>query len=117
MLEGAVSVALGLLALLWPFVPRGVIYVLAGWGLITGVLELVAAVRLPREGAGHWLLGTAGLSSLFLAGLILLLPRADSDVVVRVIGTYAQVFGSVLLLAALGFARRAGAANPYVTSP
>jgi uncharacterized membrane protein HdeD (DUF308 family) len=115
-LEGAVSVALGLLALLWPFVPRGVVYVLAGWGLITGVLELVAAVRLPREGAGHWLLGTAGLSSLFLAGLILLLPRADSDVVVRVIATYAQVFGSVLLLAALLFARRAGPANPYVTS-
>jgi hypothetical protein len=71
LLEGVVSVALGLLALAWPWVPRRFVYVLAAWGLITGVLELVAALRLPREGAGHWLLGTAGVSSLFLAILIL----------------------------------------------
>jgi uncharacterized membrane protein HdeD (DUF308 family) len=115
-LEGAVSVALGLLALMWPFVPRRFLYVLAGWGLITGVLELVAAARLPREGAGHWLLGTAGFSSLFLAGLILLLPHADNDFVVRIIATYAQVFGVVLLLAAIFFARGEAAVGPYVTS-
>lgn len=111
-LEGAVSVALGLLALIWPFVPRPFLYDLAGWGLITGALELVAAVRLPRERAGHWLLGTAGVSSLFLAGLILLLPHADRDVVVRVIATYAQVFGSVLLVAAMFFGRDEAAAGP-----
>jgi uncharacterized membrane protein HdeD (DUF308 family) len=115
-LEGAVSVTLGLLALMWPFVPRGFVYVLAGWGLITGVLELVAAVRLPREGAGHWLLGTAGFSSLFLAGLIVLLPHADSDFVVRVIATYAQVFGTVLLLAAIFFARGEATAGPHAAT-
>lgn len=105
LLEGVVSVALGLLALAWPWVPRRYVYVLAAWGLITGVLELVAALRLPREGAGHWLLGTAGVSSLFLAILILLLPYAVDDFVVRVIAVYAQVFGAVLLLAAIFFPR------------
>jgi uncharacterized membrane protein HdeD (DUF308 family) len=110
-LEGAVSVALGLLALIWPFVPRGVVYVLAGWGLVTGVLELAAAARLPRGGAAYWLLATAGFSSLFLAGLILLLPHADNAVVVRVVAIYAQVFGSVLLLAAMVFGREAAAAG------
>ena len=105
LLEGVVSVTLGLLALAWPWVPRRFVYVLAAWGLITGVLELVAALRLPREGAGHWLLGTAGVSSLFLAILILLLPYAVDDFVLRVIAVYAQVFGAVLLLAAIFFPR------------
>ena len=93
--EGAVSVGLGLVALAWPFVPRQFVYVLAAWGLITGVLELVAAIRLPRSAAGHWLLGTAGVSSLFLAALALLLPHADDDFIMRVMAAYALVFGTV----------------------
>jgi uncharacterized membrane protein HdeD (DUF308 family) len=70
-LEGAVSIGLGLLALFFPFVWRQFFYALAFWGVVTGVLELIAAIRLPREGAGHWMLGTAGASSLFLALMIL----------------------------------------------
>jgi uncharacterized membrane protein HdeD (DUF308 family) len=121
LLEGVVSVTLGLLALAWPWVPRRFVYVLAAWGLITGVLELVAALRLPREGAGHWLLGTAGVSSLFLAILILLLPYAVDDFVLRVIAVYAQVFGAVLLLAAIFFPREVSpggrTAGRYAPSP
>ncbi len=49
------------------------------------------------------------------AGLILLLPHADNDFVVRAIATYAQVFGSMLLLAAILFARGHAAAGPYAT--
>jgi uncharacterized membrane protein HdeD (DUF308 family) len=103
LLEGAVSVGLGLVALAWPFVPRQFVYVLAAWGLITGVLELVAAVRLPRSAAGHWLLGTAGVSSLFLAALLLVLPHADDHLIMRVMAAYALAFGTVLLLAAIFF--------------
>ena len=112
-LEGAVSIGLGLLALFFPFVSRQFIYALAFWGVITGVLELIAAISLPREGAGHWMLGTAGASSLFLALLIVLLGHADTDFVVRVIATYAQVFGTVLLFAALLFGRGDAAARRY----
>jgi uncharacterized membrane protein HdeD (DUF308 family) len=117
LLEGAVSVALGLLALAGPFVPRQFVYVLAAWGLITGVLELVAAGRLPREGAGYWLLGTAGVSSLFLAFLILLLSHADDTLVMWVMAAYAQVFGVVLLFAAIFFPRevRQAGAPPNAT--
>jgi uncharacterized membrane protein HdeD (DUF308 family) len=114
-LEGAVSIGLGLLALFFPFVSRQFIYALATWGVITGVLELIAAICLPREGAGHWLLGTAGVSSLFLALMILLLGHSDTNFVVRVIATYAQVFGTVLLLAALLFGRGDAAARRYGT--
>jgi uncharacterized membrane protein HdeD (DUF308 family) len=116
LLEGVVSMGLGLLALAWPFVPRQFVYVLAAWGLITGVLELAAAIRLPREGAGYWLMGTAGVSSLFLAALVLLLPHADDGFVVRVMAAYAEVFGFALLFAALFFPHEARAAGRRVAS-
>ena len=74
--EGAVSLGVGSLALGWPLVPRDAVRAIAVWGLLTGVLELVAAARLARRRAGYWLLLTGGVFSLFLAGLILMLPRA-----------------------------------------
>jgi uncharacterized membrane protein HdeD (DUF308 family) len=79
--------------------------VLAAWGLGTGVFELLAALYLSHRAAGFWLLLTGGLSSLFLATLILLLPHADIDLVVRIIAAYAQVFGIATLVAAMRFPR------------
>ena len=111
LLEGAVSVALGSLVLAWPLVPRQFVYILAAWGLITGVLELVAAVQLPREAAGYWLLVTAGGSSLFLAVLIFLLQHADDNFIMRVMAAYALLFGTILLLAAIFFPREARSTN------
>ena len=47
--EGVVSLGVGWLALGWPLVPRDAVRAIAAWGLLTGVLELVAAARLPRR--------------------------------------------------------------------
>src|SRR5262249_61473608 len=57
-LEGIVSIVLGVLAFVWPLLPRGTIGVLVAWGVLTGICEVVAAVRRPRELAGHWLVRT-----------------------------------------------------------
>ena len=102
-LEGIVSVGLGVLALNWPLFPQRVIDVLIVWGLLTGILEIVAAVGLPRELAAHWLVGTGGASSIFLALVVLALPHAGSDRIALGLAAYAIVFGVVILLAALRF--------------
>lgn len=106
-LEGIVSVVLGAFAFIWPFFPPRVIDVLIVWGLLTGIFEIIAAVALPRQLAAHWFVGTAGASSLFLALVVLALPRAGSDLVALGLAVYAIVFGIVILLAALRF-RSAG---------
>jgi uncharacterized membrane protein HdeD (DUF308 family) len=77
--------------------------VLIVWGLLTGILEIVGAVRLPRELAAHWLVGTGGASSIFLALVVVALPHAGSDRVALGLAAYATVFGLVILLAALRF--------------
>jgi len=110
-LEGAVSAMLGVLALLWPFVSHRMIVAIAGWGIVTGALEIVVAVRLPRELAGHWLLGMGGVASVFLGLLVWMLPHADTTAVVRAIGLYALVFGVLVSLASIRLRQRAHAAG------
>ena len=102
-LEGIVSVVLGVLAFTWPIFQRRVIGVLVAWGLLTGILEIVAAMRLPRELAAHWLVGTGGASSIFLALVVLALPHAGSGRVALALAAYAIVFGVVMLFASLRF--------------
>jgi uncharacterized membrane protein HdeD (DUF308 family) len=102
-LEGITSVVAGGLAFIWPLLPQRVFAVVVGWALLTGIFEIVAAVRLPRELAAHWFLGTGGASSVFLALVVLGLPRASSDRVALGLAVYAIVFGIVILLAALRF--------------
>jgi acid phosphatase family membrane protein YuiD len=88
-------------------VPPPLLLVLIVWGLLTGMLEIVTAVQLPRRLAVRWLVGTGGLSSVFLALVVLALPRAASDRIVLSLAVYAAVFGIVMLTAALHF-RAAG---------
>jgi uncharacterized membrane protein HdeD (DUF308 family) len=82
-------------------VPRDAVRAIAVWGLLTGVLELVAAARLPRRRAGYWLLLTGGVFSLFLALLILMLPHAVEPAVAQAVGIYALFFGALLMAAAV----------------
>jgi uncharacterized membrane protein HdeD (DUF308 family) len=102
-LDGLVSLALGGLALAWPYVPREFIQLVALWGVLTGILEVLAAASIPRERVGHWLMGTAGVSSMFLAVLVLMLPEASVASAVYVIGGYALVFGVALTASAAWF--------------
>jgi uncharacterized membrane protein HdeD (DUF308 family) len=104
-LEGIISVVLGALAFTWPLLPQRVIVVLVAWGVLTGVFEIVAAARLPRNLAAHWLVATGGVTSIFLALMVLALPHAGSNRVALALAAYAIVFGIVLLLAALRFRR------------
>src|SRR5256885_5080887 len=104
-LEGAVSFALGVAALGFPFKTAQFVHMIAAWGLVTGILEILATVRPPRGVTGHWALAAAGVWSIFLAVLIVSLPHAVTDSLVDAIGVYALVFG-VLFLAVAGFPPR-----------
>ncbi len=101
--EGTASVAVGAFALGWPWIPRELVFAIATWGVVTGVMELVAALRLTGPAAGRWFLTTAGVCSLFLAGLIVAIPVAETARTVRALGVYAIVFGVSLTAAALVF--------------
>jgi uncharacterized membrane protein HdeD (DUF308 family) len=111
LLEGILGVAVAVLTVLWPAITAlALLLLIAAWATVTGVLEIVAAVRLRRVIRGEWLLGLAGVASIVFGVLLALNPGAGALAVLWLIGAYAIVFGA--LLVALGFRLRGWLKHP-----
>ena len=100
--EGLAGIAAGLVAVIWPGITTLVLlYVIAAWAVITGVFEILAAVRLRAEIRNEWLLGVGGLASAAFGAFLFLAPGAGMLAVLWLIGGYAVCFGVVLLALAV----------------
>ncbi len=105
LLEGLISIGAGVVALIWPGLTSLVlVYMIASWAVITGILEIVAAIRLRNEITNEWMLGVGGLVSIALGVLLFLRPVAGGLAIIWTIAAYALIFG--VLLVVLGFRRR-----------
>jgi uncharacterized membrane protein HdeD (DUF308 family) len=105
LVEGLLSIGAGVVALLWPGLTTLVlIYMIAVWAIFTGILEVVAAIRLRHEITNEWMLALGGLISVGLGILLFLQPAAGSLAIVWTIAAYAIIFG--VLLVVLGFRLR-----------
>jgi uncharacterized membrane protein HdeD (DUF308 family) len=101
-LEGLVSIGVGVVAFLRPGLTAYVLLLLiASWAVVTGVLEIAAAIRLRREITNEWLLAFSGLLSIALGVVLFVQPVAGGLALIWMIGTYAIIFGIVLIT--LGF--------------
>lgn len=87
------------------------IALLAFWSIVTGILEIAAAVRLRREVEGEWLLAISGAIS-FLLGigiLMVVLPYPPATILSAawLIAIFAFASGIVLVAQALRLKKRA----------
>lgn len=105
LLEGIISLIAGVIALARPgWAGVALVLVIAAWAVVTGILEIIAAVRLRREITNEWLLGFSGFVSILLGILLFFQPLTGGLVVTLMIGAYALIFG--VLLVFLGFRLR-----------
>jgi uncharacterized membrane protein HdeD (DUF308 family) len=98
-LEGVVGVLAGLAAFVLPGLTALVLlYIIAFWAILTGVLEVVAAVRLRRTITNEWGLIIGGVLSVLFGIVLIVAPGAGALAVVLLIGAYAVLFGVTLLM-------------------
>jgi uncharacterized membrane protein HdeD (DUF308 family) len=105
LIEGLLGIAAGIITFLWPGITAlGLVYVIAAWAILTGVAEVVAAVRLRKYISGEWLLALAGIASVAFGVLVAAVPMAGALVIAIWFGAYTMFFGIMLLV--LGFRLR-----------
>ena len=101
LLEGLVGIGVGILTMMAPGVTGlALLFYIAIWAIATGVLEIAAAIRLRKEIEGEWLLLLAGVASVIFGGMLIWQPAAGALTVLWLIGSYAIVFGVLLLVLA-----------------
>ena len=98
-LEGVVGVLAGLATFVFPGLTALVrLYIIAFWAVLTGVLEVIAAVRLRQAITNEWGLIIGGVLSVLFGIVLIAAPGAGALAVVFVIGAYAVLFGVTLLM-------------------
>ena len=96
--EGIIGVLAGVATFAWPAITAvALVYVIAVWAFITGVLEIAAAFRLRRHIAGEILLGLAGIFSIALGAMLVAAPLTGALVIAVWSGVYELIFGVTLL--------------------
>lgn len=102
LLEGLVGIAAGLIAIVQPGTTGLIlILVMAAWAIITGILEIAAAIRLRREITNEWLLGFGGFVSIAFGILLFFQPATGGLVVTLMVGAYALMFGILIVMLAM----------------
>lgn len=102
LLEGLLGLATGVFTLISPgWTALALLAVIAAWAILTGLLEIMAAIRLRQEIENEWWLGLGGLASLIFGALLLIWPESGLVTLSWIIGSYAIVFGVSTLM--LGF--------------
>lgn len=105
LLEGLAGVAAGVITFFWPAITAlALLYIIAAWALVTGALEIAAAIRLRKIITGEWLLVLSGVASIALGVLLALFPGPGALALVLWIGAFAIVSGALLI--ALAFKLR-----------
>ena len=101
LLQGLLGIAVGVLTFWMPGITAlSLLWYLAFWSIVTGILEIVTAIRLRKEIRGEGWILLAGIASVIFGVLLIARPGAGALALITLIAAYAIVFGVLLVLAA-----------------
>ena len=99
LVEGIVSIIIGVIAFVWPGITALVLlYLVAIWAIITGVMEISAAFMRRLPVTQEWALGLAGVLSIIFGIILFIRPGAGLLTILWLVGIYAIVFGVLMIV-------------------
>jgi uncharacterized membrane protein HdeD (DUF308 family) len=105
--EGAVGIIAGLVAVFWPgLTVSGLVYVIAGWAVVTGVLKMLTAILLRAEVENGWLLAGSGALSVLFGIVLTALAGSDVPLLAPFSGGFAVIVGLALIVFAFRLRER-----------
>jgi len=106
LLEGLAGIVIGITTFFWPNITALIVlYFVAAWAVITGIFEIVAAIKFRHVIPGKWAMILNGLLSFLLGALLFVFPAAGEVGLMWLIGIYAVVAGVMGMLFAFGLQR------------
>ncbi len=97
-LHGLLGIAVGAITFFWPGITAvALLFVIATWAFLIGVLRIVGAVRLRKVIDNEWLLALTGLLWIALGAILVVTPGTGALAIVWAIGLIALLAGVVEL--------------------
>lgn len=107
-ITGLAGMAAGALTFAWPGVTALVlVFFIAAWAIVTGVMQIVAAIRLRKEIEGEWLLVAGGVVSVIFGIVLFARPGEGVIALALVVGGFAVAYGVLLVAFALRLRKHA----------
>ncbi len=101
LVEGIAGVIIGILTFRWPLTTGLVLlFFIAAWAIVTGIMEIFEAIELRRVINNEWLLILSGVASVIFGLILFIFPGTGALALIIVIGIYAIIFGILLLVLA-----------------
>jgi len=102
LLEGLVEIGVALLTFFWTDITAIVLlYFIAAWAVLSGLIEIIAAVQLRRMIEQEWSMILGGILSIVLGVLLFIFPEAGAVSLTWLIGIFAIIFGVLFVILAL----------------
>ena len=100
-LQGVLGILVGVLVFIRPETAELVLlYLIAAWAIISGALQIAAAVRLRRVIPDEWGLIVGGIASVVFGVLLAVWPKEGLVALVWIFGVFPLVFGIMQLVLA-----------------
>ncbi len=98
-LEGVIYLIIGILFIASPmFVLASLVYFVAIWALISGIMQIIYAIKLRKVISSEWIAILSGVISIIFAVVLFSNVVASGNAVVMVIGIFAIISGIMYIM-------------------
>src|SRR5450432_984594 len=99
--EGVLGIVAGLIAFFYPGITALILlYLVAAWAIITGIMEIVTAFIIRDMVSWEWLLALAGVVSVLFGIILFIHPGAGLLSILWLVGVYSIIFGITFIVRA-----------------